>query len=105
MMRDLKVGHLFSITRCADETRSKPHPLMLHEILNAMSVAAHEALMVGDTSFDLDMASAAEMPSLAMSHGAHDVRSEEHTSELQSRPHLVCRLLLEKKKKTHTNTQ
>src|SRR5690554_7127060 len=26
-------------------------------------------------------------------------RSEEHTSELQSRPHLVCRLLLEKKKK------
>src|SRR5690554_7407129 len=28
-----------------------------------------------------------------------DARSEEHTSELQSRPHLVCRLLLEKKKK------
>src|SRR5690554_4375797 len=28
-----------------------------------------------------------------------DIRSEEHTSELQSRPHLVCRLLLEKKKK------
>src|SRR5690554_7620327 len=38
------------------------------------------------------------------------IRSEEHTSELQSRPHLVCRLLLEKKKKqiryknTHTTT-
>src|SRR5690554_7278803 len=30
------------------------------------------------------------------------VRSEEHTSELQSRPHLVCRLLLEKKKKNNT---
>src|SRR5690554_7747667 len=29
-------------------------------------------------------------------------RSEEHTSELQSRPHLVCRLLLEKKKKNKT---
>src|SRR5690554_7477614 len=29
-------------------------------------------------------------------------RSEEHTSELQSRPHLVCRLLLEKKKKNRT---
>src|SRR3989442_11500733 len=29
----------------------------------------------------------------------NDTRSEEHTSELQSRPHLVCRLLLEKKKK------
>src|SRR5690554_63402 len=30
-------------------------------------------------------------------------RSEEHTSELQSRPHLVCRLLLEKKKKSKNN--
>src|SRR2546422_8576548 len=38
----------------------------------------------------------------------HEVvaRSEEHTSELQSRLHLVCRLLLEKKKRTHApNTQ
>src|SRR5207253_8879255 len=32
-------------------------------------------------------------------------RSEEHTSELQSRGHLVCRLLLEKKKKTNKNTK
>src|SRR5436305_8143196 len=31
--------------------------------------------------------------------GLGEIRSEEHTSELQSRPHLVCRLLLEKKKK------
>src|SRR2546422_4998221 len=31
----------------------------------------------------------------------HRLRSEEHTSELQSRLHLVCRLLLEKKKKKH----
>src|SRR6266498_5611379 len=31
-------------------------------------------------------------------------RSEEHTSELQSRPHLVCRLLLEKKKTTNSST-
>src|SRR5436305_6652193 len=33
-----------------------------------------------------------------------DARSEEHTSELQSRPHLVCRLLLEKKKKKTTTS-
>src|SRR5690625_6861968 len=33
-----------------------------------------------------------------------DSRSEEHTSELQSRGHLVCRLLLEKKKMKKTNT-
>src|SRR5690554_7150230 len=34
---------------------------------------------------------------------APDDRSEEHTSELQSRPHLVCRLLLEKKKSRGTS--
>src|SRR3989442_4085873 len=32
-------------------------------------------------------------------------RSEEHTSELQSRPHLVCRLLLEKKKRDKTSIE
>src|SRR3989442_3172692 len=37
-----------------------------------------------------------DLPSGAQGHDAE--RSEEHTSELQSRPHLVCRLLLEKKK-------
>src|SRR5690554_7382833 len=39
--------------------------------------------------------------------GQRVARSEEHTSELQSRPHLVCRLLLEKKKKktTHNYSQ
>src|SRR5436305_11082925 len=44
-------------------------------------------------------------PALQACEGApaeHHRRSEEHTSELQSRPHLVCRLLLEKKKK-HKN--
>src|SRR2546429_1433790 len=36
-------------------------------------------------------------------HKNRTTRSEEHTSELQSRLHLVCRLLLEKKKNSHTN--
>src|SRR2546422_8369435 len=39
-------------------------------------------------------------PHRALGGGAGSPRSEEHTSELQSRLHLVCRLLLEKKKKT-----
>src|SRR2546422_2763271 len=37
-------------------------------------------------------------------HGSNGARSEEHTSELQSRLHLVCRLLLEKKKKKQKPT-
>src|SRR5690554_7658912 len=45
--------------------------------------------------------------SLAMIHSSTlgFSRSEEHTSELQSRPHLVCRLLLEKKKKKKITTK
>src|SRR5687768_18222436 len=45
------------------------------------------------------------MVSLVMSGGSpsNSARSEEHTSELQSRLHLVCRLLLEKKKKKKNN--
>src|SRR5690606_40701674 len=42
---------------------------------------------------------------LAMGQGACVLRSEEHTSELQSRENLVCRLLLEKKKKASTQPE
>src|SRR3712207_9003971 len=37
---------------------------------------------------------------VVLARGAAEIRSEEHTSELQSRQYLVCRLLLEKKKNT-----
>src|SRR5436305_6616647 len=46
----------------------------------------------------------AERPLYGSSPKATIERSEEHTSELQSRPHLVCRLLLEKKTTTHRRT-
>src|SRR5690348_18186780 len=41
---------------------------------------------------------------LALDDKYEDIRSEEHTSELQSPVHLVCRLLLEKKNKLYNNT-
>src|SRR3712207_7222884 len=44
------------------------------------------------------MSSASEPPAGAVREGLSTARSEEHTSELQSRQYLVCRLLLEKKK-------
>src|SRR3989442_6912891 len=48
-----------------------------------------------------------ELPEQPVDHaeGGIEHRSEEHTSELQSRPHLVCRLLLEKKKKKKQKVQ
>ena len=62
----------FHMTRCASETRSKPHPQMLEEILDGLGADAHEALMIGDTEYDLQMASNASMASLGVSYGVHD---------------------------------
>src|SRR5947208_9844153 len=55
---------------------------------------ANRADVVGDVLADLAVAPRGRLHQLT--------RSEEHTSELQSPDHLVCRLLLEKKKKTKT---
>ncbi len=61
----------FHVSRTADETVSKPDPRMLNEILALLSVPPDRALMVGDTSFDLEMAARAGVPSVGLTHGAH----------------------------------
>ncbi len=61
----------FTATRCADETRSKPHPQMLHELLSETGYAPDRALMIGDTHFDLAMAQAASVPAVGVTWGAH----------------------------------
>lgn len=65
----------FDITRAADETASKPDPLMLHEILQHCDVQPERALMVGDSSFDLLMARNAGMDSVAVGYGAQTLDS------------------------------
>lgn len=72
MLDGMAVRDVFSITRCADETTSKPDPHMLEEILDELRLSPDQALMVGDTSFDLDMAKAIQMDSVGMTHGAHE---------------------------------
>lgn len=64
---------LFPITRCADETYSKPHPRMLEEILTDYDAASHDALMIGDSEYDLLMARNIGMDSLAVSYGVHEL--------------------------------
>ncbi|RRV08707.1 HAD family hydrolase [Pseudomonas sp. p99-361] len=65
----------FDITRAADETRGKPHPLMLEEILGHCGVEPQRALMVGDSAFDLQMASNAGMHSVAVGYGAMSLQA------------------------------
>ncbi len=62
----------FVTSRCADETRSKPNPQMLDEILAFTGCEADEAVMVGDTEYDLQMAANIGMPSVGVSYGVHE---------------------------------
>ncbi|MBL8385689.1 MAG: HAD-IA family hydrolase [Burkholderiales bacterium] len=65
------IGHLFDATRTADETRSKPHPQMLLELMEDLDAAPARTLMIGDTTHDAQMAANAGVPALAVSYGAH----------------------------------
>jgi phosphoglycolate phosphatase len=62
---------VFHLTRCADETFSKPHPEMLNQIVELSGVDLHEALMIGDTEYDLEMAVNARVASLGVTYGVH----------------------------------
>src|SRR5690554_7769722 len=79
-----------------------------HELLGAAEGAkGHAAPDVFSKGREIRRYADLALPAARAKAGGHHlienqqdaVRSEEHTSELQSRPHLVCRLLLEKKKK------
>ncbi|RUP42509.1 MAG: HAD family hydrolase [Acinetobacter sp.] len=66
---------IFDITRAASETKSKPDPLMLQEILAELDVAVECAIMVGDTSYDLEMARNLNMPRIGVSYGVHSIET------------------------------
>lgn len=61
----------FATTQVADDHPSKPHPAMLLAALGATGVPAGRAAMIGDTSFDMEMAQAAGVPALGVSWGYH----------------------------------
>ncbi len=61
----------FGATRCADETQPKPHPAMLLELMAQLGAPPAQALMIGDTSHDLEMARSAGVDAVAVCYGAH----------------------------------
>jgi len=71
-------------TRCVDECHSKPHPQMLHELMDELGASPERTLMIGDTSFDLQMATNANVASLAVTYGAHP------EAELKKHNPLAC---------------
>lgn len=71
----------FDVTRCADETAGKPHPLMIEEILAELDVTPADACMVGDSEFDIRMGHNAGVCPVAVTYGAMT-----HAQLLRCRP-------------------
>jgi phosphoglycolate phosphatase len=84
VLKKLQLDNFFHGSRCADETASKPNPKMLSELLDEFSVSKDEAIMIGDTEYDMSMAEQLAMPRVAVSYGAHKV------SRLQKFEPLAC---------------
>lgn len=80
--RGTGAGHWFHASRCADESGSKPDPAMVVELLEELKVEPHEAVLVGDTTFDLDMARAAGVDAVGVGYGAHPPEKLRATSPL-----------------------
>src|SRR5437870_8328219 len=79
-----------------------PYTTLFRSAINpkkALGIKPKESPDQGGLEFRLDgLEPEAELPQVRQVPNVRYTRSEEHTSELQSRGHLVCRLLLEKKK-------
>lgn len=62
----------FEASRCADEGFAKPHPGMLLALLEATGVEPGRALMIGDTTHDLELAANAGVDAVGVTYGAHE---------------------------------
>lgn len=68
-LRETGIEDFFHMTRCADETFSKPHPKMLLDIMEQLLVEPENTLMIGDSEYDLLMAKNANVAPVAVSYG------------------------------------
>lgn len=66
------IRSMVSHSRTADETASKPNPLMLRELLEETGFGVERALMIGDTEYDMAMANSIGMSAVGVTCGVHD---------------------------------
>lgn len=74
VLQETGMEKYFPVTRCADESHSKPHPQMLLDIIDWYGVEAKETIMIGDTEYDLQMANNAATHSIGVTYGVHEER-------------------------------
>jgi phosphoglycolate phosphatase len=85
LSRDLQatgLGEYFHATRTVDEAKSKPHPQMILDILGEIGADAGQALVIGDTTHDLEMARNAGTAAVAVCTGSHSRKVLEEAQPL-----------------------
>lgn len=76
------LGKYFHSTRTVDECFSKPHPQMLDELMEYLVVMPERTLMIGDTSYDLQMAQNAGVSSIGVTYGAQTAEQWQHLNPM-----------------------
>ena len=71
----------FVYTRCADQSRAKPHPQMVLDILDYTGLYPGDCVVVGDTTFDMLMAKSAGADSWGVGYGSHSVEQVQALSD------------------------
>lgn len=87
--------HYFTVTRCADESGSKPDPQMLNDILEHTQQHLSEAVFIGDSIYDIQMANRLGMTSIAVNYGtasSSELAAQQPTYQVDT-PHALTELL------------
>lgn len=87
--------HYFTITRCADESGSKPDPQMLRDILDYTKQPLSQAVFIGDSIYDIQMANRLGMTSIAVNYGtasSSELAAEQPTYQVDTPQELVALL-------------
>lgn len=82
LLEGLDLPAQFITTQVADDHPSKPHPSMLQATLRESGAEAAHAVMIGDTSFDMDMAHAAGFKAIGVGWGYHNDKALAHADAL-----------------------
>ena len=67
-----RLDHFFTTLQTSDHAPSKPHPAMLHQAMREVGAEPHATVMVGDTSYDMEMARAAGTYAIGVGWGYHE---------------------------------
>ena len=87
--------HYFTITRCADESGSKPDPQMLRDILDYTKQSISQAVFIGNSIYDIQMANRLGMTSIAVNYGtasSSELAAEQPTYQVDTPQELVALL-------------